>query len=218
MADPNSRRADHYRTEDTLAFVRATHDCESGSRGEIHRAAAQAGMPEIMLAPEEGRFLTLLTRLAGVRRAVEVGTLAGYSALAIAEGLAEGGKLISLELSSEYADNARANLSRAGFSDRVEIRVGDARSTLESLSGEGPFDMVFLDADKQGYPEYADWAFANLRPGGLLVGDNSYLFGRLMEDSEEARAMRRFHERVAARCLSTCIPTPDGLVVGLLSE
>jgi caffeoyl-CoA O-methyltransferase len=102
-----------------------------------------------------------------------------------------------------------------GRADRVTVLRGAGVDVLPSLVPHGPFDAVFLDADKVSYAHYARWALANLRAGGLLLGDNAYLFGELLDDSDRGRAMREFHQLVAAACDSVCIPTPDGLVVGL---
>jgi predicted O-methyltransferase YrrM len=146
---------------------------------------------------------------------VEVGTLAGYSAIQLARALPAGGKLYSLELLPEHAAVARDNLAFAGLSERVEVRVGDARELLGALAREAPFDAVFLDADKGGYAEYGRWAASNLRPSGLLLVDNAYLFGRLLDDDDTARAVRAMHEQVARDFQSVCIPTPDGLIMGL---
>ena len=112
---------------------------------------------------------------------------------------------------------ARARIAGAGLGDRVEIVEGDAAVTLSGVAAHGPFDLVFLDADKGRYDLYGRWAAANLRPGGLLIADNAYFFGRLLEpDDADAGAMRRFHEEAAARFETVCVPTPDGLLLGLL--
>ena len=97
----------------------------------------------------------------------------------------------------------------------MTVVVGAGREVLPTLSGQGPFDAVFIDADKENYDHYGRWAIDHLRPGGLVIGDNAYFFGKLLEDSAGARAMRGFHELVAAACDSVCVPTPDGLVVGI---
>jgi caffeoyl-CoA O-methyltransferase len=172
-------------------------------------------MPAIQVAPSEGKLLGMLIALAGARRVVEVGTLAGYSALRIARALPEDGKLWSIEYDPRHAAVARASIAAAGLSERVEVLEGPGVEVLARLVPHGPFDAVFIDADKGNYDRYGRWAHANLRSGGLLLGDNAYLFGRLLEDSPEAAAMRRFHEEAAASFDTVCIPTPDGLLLGV---
>jgi len=146
---------------------------------------------------------------------VEVGTLAGYSAIWIAKALPENGRLWTLEKDRRHAEVARESLRQAGVADRVEVLVGDAVDLLPGLATHGPFDAVFVDADKGRYDRYGRWAAKNLRPGGLLIGDNAYYFGKLLDESEEASAMRRFHEEAARHFDSVCLPTPDGLLVGM---
>jgi caffeoyl-CoA O-methyltransferase len=172
-------------------------------------------MPEIQLGPAEGRLLELLLRLANAKKVVEIGTLAGYSALWMARALPPGGHLWTVESDPEHAGVAAEVVGEAGFGDRVTIIRDKATEILPELSGSGPFCAVFLDADKGRYDVYGRWATENLRPGGLLIGDNAYLFGRLLDDSDDARAMRRFHEEMAASYRSVCLPTPDGLAVGV---
>lgn len=198
-----------------LAFVERVHAPHDAALARAFEAPAAHGMPAIQVAPSEGKLLGLLLKLIGARKVVEVGTLAGYSAIHLARALPKDGKLYTIELDPKHAEVARANLEAAGVGDRVEVRVGPGARVLEQLSTLAPFDAVFLDADKEGYPVYADWAAKCLRPGGLLLADNSYFFGQLLADNPSARAMRRFHEELPARFDSVCIPTPDGLVLAL---
>jgi caffeoyl-CoA O-methyltransferase len=175
-------------------------------------------MPEIQLGPAEGRLLELLLRLANAKKVVEIGTLAGYSALWMARALPPGGRLWTIEADPEHAAVAARILGEAGLGDRVTLVEGDAAELLPTLRDSGPFCAVFLDADKARYDLYGRWATDNLRPGGLLIADNAYLFGRLLGDDEEARRMRRFHEEMALHYRSVCIPTPDGLAVGIRND
>ena len=214
MADHDSRAGVRYTSPDILGFVERVHVPHDD--GLARAFATPEGVPSIMVGPSEGKLLGLLCRLAGVRRAVEVGTLMGYSAVHIARALPADGHLWSIEYEPRHAALARANLAAAGVADRVTVLEGAGLAVLPTLVEHGPFDAIFVDADKQGYPAYARWALANLRKGGLILGDNAYLFGNLMEDSERGRAMRSFHELVAAHCDSVCIPTPDGLVLGIV--
>lgn len=213
MADNDSRDGVRYATPDILAWVTQAHTPHD--HGLARAFATPEHVPAIMVGPAEGKLLALLCRLAGVRRAVEVGTLVGYSAIHLARALPADGHLWTVEYEAVHADLARANLAAAGVADKVTVLHGAGVEVLPSLVEHGPFDAVFLDADKVSYAAYARWALANLRPGGLLLGDNAYLFGELLDDSDRGRAMREFHQLVAAACDSVCIPTPDGLVLGI---
>jgi predicted O-methyltransferase YrrM len=213
MADKDSREGARYTTPEILRFVERTHAPHDA--GLARAFALPEFMPSIMVGPSEGRLLELLCKLAGVKRAVEVGTLAGYSAIRIARALSAGGHLWTIEYEPRHAEVARANLAAAGLADRVTVLVGAGTEQLPTIESNGPFDAVFIDADKASYDRYGVWAAAHLRPGGLILGDNAYLFGELMEDTDRGRAMRAFHEQVARDFESVCIPTPDGLVLGV---
>lgn len=215
MADNTSRTGASYASPAILELVERIHAAHDPALERAYRSPEREQMPPISLGPSEGKLLSLLAQLSGAKRAVEIGTLAGYSAIHLARGLGEGGVLHTLELEPRHAEIARANIAAAGLPARVEVHIGSAAEILPRLIAEGPFDLVFLDADKAGYPEYAIWAADNLRAGGLLVADNSYYFGKLLEDEATARAMRRFHEQLPARFASVCAPTPDGLVVAI---
>jgi caffeoyl-CoA O-methyltransferase len=154
-------------------------------------------------------------RLVRATKLVEIGTLVGYSTIHMARALPPGGHLWTIEFEPRHAEIARANLAAAGVADRVTVLVGAGRDVLPSLDAKAPVDAVFIDADKINYDHYGRWAIDHLRPGGLVLGDNAYLFGELLDDSDRARAMRAFHELVAARCDSVCAPTPEGLVIGI---
>jgi caffeoyl-CoA O-methyltransferase len=213
MADNSSRAGERYASPailDYTARVHAAHDA-----GLAQAFAVPEGIPAIQVGPSEGKLLELLLRLVGATKVVEVGTLVGYSAIHMARALRPGGHLWTIEYEAKHAEVARANLARAGVGDRATVVVGAGRDMLPTLEGKGPFDVVFIDADKVNYDAYGRWAIANLRQGGLVIGDNAFLFGELMEDTDRGRAMRSFHELVAAACESVCVPTPDGLVVGI---
>ena len=179
------------------------------------RDSRRGGLPEINVSPNQGRLLRLLAETAGARRILEIGTLGGYSAIHLARGLPEDGELISLELDEHHADVARGNVERAGLSDVVEIRVGDAHRLLTDLieNGEDPFDLVFIDADKEGYPDYLEAALQLVRPGSLLLGDNTIRGGTVLDPQEEtARATREFNRLVAED------PRLYGIVLPLIRE
>jgi caffeoyl-CoA O-methyltransferase len=216
MADTNSRTGSVYSTPEIQAFADRTHAAHDSALERAFSAPDKHDMPAIQLGTSESRLLTLLMQLIAARKVVEVGTLAGYSALRLARGLAAGGKVWTFEIEPRYAQIARDNVAAAGLTERVEVRLGAALEGLAGIESEGPFDAMFIDADKEGYPEYARWAAKHLRPGGLLIGDNSYYFGQLLDPSSaEAARMREFHSYVSEHFDSVCIPTPDGMVLGL---
>jgi caffeoyl-CoA O-methyltransferase len=215
MADDDSRAGAVYWSQAILEWAAQVHAPHDGPLQQAFEAPAKHGMRPIQLAPSEAKLLTLLLRLARARKVVEIGTLAGYSALCLARALPPEGKVWTIEVEPKTAELARQNIAAAGEEGRIEVLVGPALEVLPRLEAEGPFCAVFIDADKQTYDTYGRWAAANVRPGGLLLGDNAYLFGRLLEDSAEARAMRRFHEEARAAFDTVCVPTPDGLLVGL---
>jgi caffeoyl-CoA O-methyltransferase len=215
MSDPRSRLGHGYATPAILGWLDGLHATHDEALARAFDAPALHGMPAIQLGPEEARLVGVLLALVGARRVVEIGTLAGYSAIRIARALPASGRLWTIEADSKHAVVARRNLGEAGLSDRVTVLEGAALDVLPSLGPHAPFDAVFVDADKEHYDLYGRWAATHLRPGGLLLGDNAYLFGRLLEESPEAAAMRRFHEESARAFDTVCVPTPDGLLVGV---
>jgi len=219
VADLDSRQGHRYDSPEILAYLNELHAGHEGAHGSGLAAAFAApglrGLPAIQVGMSEGKLLTLLLRLVGAKKVVEFGTLAGYSAIRMAQALPGDGRLWTLELEEKYAAVARENLALAGLSDRVEVLVGPALDALSALEAEGPFDAIFIDADKGRYDLYGRWAAANLRPGGLLLVDNAYYFGQLMDQSPDAVAVRRCHEEAAQAFDTVCIPTPDGLLLGI---
>ena len=178
----------------------------------------QRGLPAISIRAEEGRFLQFIVRACGAKKALEIGTLGGYSGIWIARGLAPGGKLITLERDSAHAAVARDHFEAAGVADRVEIRIGDAHGALKILTAEAPFDFVFIDAEKSGYPQYYEWAMENARVGGIIAAHNAFRAGAIVDPKDktaDTEAIRAFNKRVAAdpRAISTIYPGGDGMVV-----
>jgi len=183
-------------------FVEATlaRDDEA-LRGAVEAAAA-AGMRPIQVSAAQGRLLTILARLVTARTILEFGTLGGYSTILLARGLEPGGRIYTLEVDPQHAEVARGSIERAGFGDVVDLRVGPALGSLPGLEadGAGPFDLVFVDADKPSTPDYVAWSLERTRPGGLIVADNVVRDGRLAEaDSgdEAIEAQRRLHEELS---------------------
>jgi predicted O-methyltransferase YrrM len=193
-------------------------------------ASQAAGLPEIQVTPAQGKMLHLLARAIAARRILEIGTLGGYSAIWLARGLPPDGRLITLELSPEHAAVARDNLVRAGLADAVEIRVGPARVTLEAMitEGERSFDLVFIDADKAGYPSYFTLAMRLVRAGSVIVADNIVRDGAVADGTNpdpSVRGVRLLLERMAAepRVDATVIQTVgskgyDGFALAVVRE
>jgi caffeoyl-CoA O-methyltransferase len=167
----------------------------------VERETAELGdVAAMQVAPDQGAFMTMLTRLLGARDVIEVGTFTGYSAICFARGLAPGGRLLCCEIDPRWAEVARSNLTAAGVADRVDIRVGPALGTLRALPAEPGFDLAFVDADKTGYPDYYEELLLRLRPGGVLLLDNVLLGGRVLEPEagdESAAAMAALNRRIA---------------------
>jgi len=200
---------------------------------EALRAAAKegekAGLPPIAVSPNEGKLLMLIAQIMGARKILEVGTLAGYSTIWLARGLSEGGRLITLEYEEKHADVARKNIERAGLAGIVDIRVGDATKTMPELlkEGAGPFDLIFLDANKDGYPRYFEWALQLSRKHTVIIADNVVRDGGVIDaESKDAsiQGVRRLNEMMAAekRVSATAIQTVgskgyDGFALALVS-
>jgi predicted O-methyltransferase YrrM len=199
---------------------------DEGLRGAVEAAEA-AGLPSIQVSPPQGKLLQLLVRLVGARKILEFGTLGGYSSILMARALPEGGRLITLEAKPEYAEVARRSIDKAGVGDRVEVRVGPGLEALPGLEGEGPFDLVFIDADKVNTPNYFAWSLNRVRDGGLIVADNLVRDGALADagDVDEAtKAQRRLHEmlrdepRVSATTIQTVgVKGYDGFAMVLVT-
>jgi predicted O-methyltransferase YrrM len=189
---------------------------------DLRRAMRESGLPEIFISPAEGRLLQVLLKGIGARKAVELGTLGGYSAIWMARALPTDGLLITIERERERADLARHYLARAGVGDRVEVRIGEARELLEQIGPEGPFDAVFIDADKESYPAYLEWCSANIRRGGLVIADNAFKDGDVLEtesDDPAVLGIQEFNRRVARdpRFTSIVVPIRDGVAIALVN-
>lgn len=178
------------------------------------RTAAEAGLPAINVSPNQGKLLSILTHAVGARRILEIGTLAGYSTIWLGRALPPDGRLITLELDPKHADIASTNIARAGLSDKVEIRVGRAAGTLAQLAAEnqGPFDLVFIDADKASIPVYFDWSLRLARPGSLIIIDNVVRSGAVADPNTQdpnVQGVRRLNELLSTetRVTATAIQT-----------
>jgi len=192
------------------------------------QASTNAGLPAISVSPNQGKLLHLLALAHGARNILEIGTLGGYSTIWLARALPADGRLITLEYEPQHADVARANLSRAGVADLVELRVGAALETLPQLAAErrGPFDFIFIDADKENYPGYWEWALKLSRRGTMIIADNVVRKGAVIDacsNDPRVQAVRRLHELIATepRVSATTIQTVgskgyDGFTLALV--
>ena len=192
--------------------------------------SAAAGLPQIAVSPIYGKLLTLLARSMDAHTILEIGTLGGYSTICLARALPEGGRLVTLEFNSLHAQVAQANIARAGLAGQVEVIVGRAVDSLAALSAErrGPFDMIFIDADKPSYPDYLTWSLQLSRPGTLIIADNVVRAGKVIDpdsDDPNVQGVRRFNELLAADPLvdATILQTVggkgyDGLAIVLVKS
>ncbi|WP_062217352.1 O-methyltransferase [Streptomyces sp. NBRC 109706] len=184
-------------------------------------AETAAALPDhlsMQITQDEGTLLTLLTRLTGTRRALEIGTFTGYSSISIARGLAPGGTLLALDVSDEWTSVARRYWERAGVADRIELRLGPAADSLRALPETETFDFAFIDADKVSYPVYYEETLRRLRPGGLIVLDNTLRSGRVVDPEAQDpadRAIREINDTVAAdqRVDSVLLSVRDGVTL-----
>jgi predicted O-methyltransferase YrrM len=176
---------------------------EDTALARVRESTAALGDIAVMqISPDQGALMTMLTQLIGARRAIELGTFTGYSAICIARGLAAGGALLACELDPDRAETAKANFATAGVAERIEVALGPAQETLDRLAAEGaePFDLAFIDADKTGYPSYYESCLELLRPGGLIVLDNVLRDGHVLDpdpDDESARTIAELNELIA---------------------
>ena len=187
---------------------------------ELKQAALEAGLPPIWIGPEQAAFMRVLLGLIGARRVLEVGTLAGTTAIQMALALPPDGLVDTVELLPHHAEVARAGIERAGESARVTVHVGAGQDVLPTLPS-GAYDAIFLDADKSGHADYLAESVRLLRPNGMLLVDNAFAFGQLLEEvptDGEVEAVRRFNDQLAAdeRFEATMVGIGDGLWVGRL--
>jgi caffeoyl-CoA O-methyltransferase len=204
-------------TDELRAYVNAhnphTDDVANELVEETYRVLSNASM---QVSPEQAALLTMLTRLVNATVAVEIGTFTGYSALAIARGLAAGGRLNCFDISTEYTDIARRYWERAGVADRIELRIGPARERLADLPPDPVVDIAFIDADKSGYPTYWNELLPRMRPGGLVVVDNVLWGGRVLDpQAPDDHAIVDFNEMVRAdpRVDSILLSVGDGVTI-----
>lgn len=182
----------------------------------IAETARLGEIANMQIAPEQGAFMTMLTRLLDVRRAVEVGTFTGYSALCIAMGLPDDGRLVCCDISEEWTAIGRRHWERAGVADKIDLRIGPALETLAAIPSQPPFDLGFIDADKKNYAGYYEALLRLMRPGGLILVDNVLWSGRVLApEDDDGRAIAEFNDLVLAdpRVDTVMLPIADGLTM-----
>ncbi len=205
-------------------YVIETFHPEDAVLLEIRKRAAQEGLPDIHVGPMDGLHLEVIARSIGAKKIVEIGTLAGYSGVCLARALPPDGKLYCFEYEPKHAEVSFESFKKAGFENQVEIHVGAALEQLPKIEAQGPFDLVFIDADKPAYPAYLEWAMKHLRVGGVFLGDNTFSGGLAADaanetgpKAERVKAIREFNRMAATdlRFRSTVIPTGEGLTMGV---
>jgi len=187
-------------------------------RSLIEVTAGLGSVSGMQTSPDQGAFMTLLTKIVGVRFAVEVGTFTGYSSICIARGLTTGGRLLCCDVSEEWTAIARDHWDRAGVAERIDLRIAPAIETLRALPADPPIDLAFIDADKPGYVDYYEEIVARLRPGGVVLLDNVLWSGVVADPTntdENTVAIRAVNDRVAAddRVEAVVLPIADGLTI-----
>lgn len=190
----------------------------------VRKNCLEKGLPEIQIGTFDGKHLEILTRIASPKKAIEIGTLGGYSGICIARGLPADGHLDTLELYEQHAQVARESFEISGLSKKITVHVGEARATLKNLSEDGPYDFAFIDADKVNYPFYLEWCEKNLRSGGVLIADNTFGFGLIQKEKEDLgenrfaiQGLRKFNQKISQNknFRSTLLPTGEGMTLAI---
>ncbi len=206
-------------TSQIEAYITALFAQEDDVLRQIREQSAEQGLPQIAVSPEEGAFLGLLVRLCRARRVLEIGTLAGYSTIWMARALPADGYLVTIEKSSTHAQIARRNFALAGLEGKIRLLVGEASLMLKKAAALAPYDLVFMDADKEGYPQYYEWALQHLPSGGVVAAHNALWGGSVAGDASGAiiDAVRSFNRMVAQdqRVTAHLYPAGDGTLIAV---
>ena len=215
---PSEPKSFHLSSEIHAYLVEHGTPPDEIQRGLIEETQKLGGISMMQVAPEQGAFMTLLARASGARRAIEIGTFTGYSALCLARGLAEDGRLLCCDVSEEWTSIARSYWEKAGVAEKIELRVGPALETLRSLPEERQFDLAFIDADKPGYLAYYEELLKRVRRGGLILVDNVLWMGRVLDPDardEQTLAIRAFNDHIRSddRVEAVMLPISDGLTL-----
>ena len=226
MASSPSDKAFAAAGPELASYVFSTFNLKDSVLEDVRTRAHDAGLPPIHVSPYDARILEVIARAAGARRIVEIGTLAGYSGISLARALPAGGVLHTFEFEPKHAAVARESFKLAGVESKVVIHIGAAMDNLPSIEKDGPFDLVFIDADKLNYPNYLAWALKNLRTGGVVLCDNAFAWGLVTKsdndpslDNESRRSRAAIVATNAALAdgpfRSIMIPTGEGLAMGV---
>jgi predicted O-methyltransferase YrrM len=206
-------------TQQHFDYIASHTSAEDSFLKDLKRAAGAEGIPEIWISPEQASFMQIVLKAAGVKNVVEVGTLAGYSAIAMARALPAGGRVRTIELLEKHANFARSWAAKSDVADRIEVICGSGAEVLAKMEANSA-DAAFLDADKGGYPTYLEQCLRIVRAGGLIMVDNAFAFGELFDEKpadKEVPAVRAFNEIMAKerRLQGVILPIGDGLWVGV---
>ena len=210
-------------TEPLHDYICATFPAEDDFLRRLKQEADEAGLPPIHIAPEQVAFLQMFLQAIGAKRVLEIGTLAGYSAVAMARALPKGSRLLTLERNPAHAAFARRKIAEAALESVIEVRTGDAKQLLGEIAEtkeEAPFDFIFIDADKAGYTDYLDLSLPLLRASGVLAGDNTLAWGNIADErsaDKTVQALRRFNAAMSAHPeLRACLlPIAEGMTFGV---
>ena len=207
-----------------LDYIQGLYAPECALLRDINQELVRRGV-DWQVGADEGKLLQLLLKLHGAKTVVEVGTLGGYSTIWMARGLPVDGHIYTLEKNAEHAELARGFIARSDVADKITVLEGDAHEELKTLAAQGPFDAVFIDAEKAGYNAYLDWAEQHIRTGGLVIADNTLLFGSVYGNEPPEshgtaawEGMKRFNERLAdaSKFESILVPTEEGMTVSII--
>ncbi len=202
-----------------IAYAKKVFQPEDPILKEARERSLKEGLPPIQVGDMDALHIEIITRVTQAKKAVEIGTLGGYSGISILKGMGKIGKLFTFEFNPHHAEVAKESFKNAGFEKNVEVLVGEAVKNLPKINKNAPFDLVFIDADKENYPNYLKWAEQHLRVGGVVLADNTFGFGKIADHTsdQEIVALRQFNHDVAhnGHFRATILPTGEGLTLAV---
>jgi len=223
MSDLQQQEKQRQEIQQAITDLYAPED--EGLRYALEEARA-AGLPDIQISPMQGKLLQLLATACNARRILEIGALAGYSGIWLARSLPAGGRLITIEADPRHADVVRRSFAKAGVNDRAEVKVGRGLDVLPTLTNDGPFDLIFIDADKPAYPSYLEWALRLSRPGSIIIADNCLPRGSKLRhlESGSEKAFEEYNKRLASDPSVVALALPltktytDGFAIAVVTS